>query len=186
MVNRTMAYLGMVKYLWPTTLSQAFEKIEFLLDAIYYRDLIYEKFETNPKHIFFIYNVNKTNKKGQIHTDFLKLLKQVRKDKRYVADYPVRTYEKHCVVFSLSEFPDLWDNFHLGRYSKMYSPDQVKKMGNIGHLKRSIFNPELANEETFNHLVLMVESAYKVKNLEFNGKIIEYDIPPQKNDIWKL
>lgn len=122
---------------------------------------------------------------------FKNFLNYIREHSSYITDYPVNFNESHMIVIKFPEkYYIAYDNFLLGKYSKMYDKSQIDFIYPIQGISEKTLKRNLLSRAVINKNRTGLEHYKKVIKEEFNVILQdsdcmdnrEFDIPYNKKE----
>ena len=122
---------------------------------------------------------------------FKDFLNYIREHSAYIADYPVNFNESHMIVIRFPErYYIAYDNFLLGKYSKMYDKSEIDFIYPIQGISEKTLKRNLLSRAVINKNRTGLEHYKKVIKEEFNVILQdsdcmdnrEFDIPYNKKE----
>lgn len=164
--NRTKRYLLPILNNYPKIFKDELQKVHFNLfvgDVDYYRT---RQFESN---LFIVIPFKQT------------LINACRAIKWYKQEYPLNLTDKYVIVIDIPpEYKDSYENFLLGRYSKMYTSRQIKELGFPQILNGDInltYCVLTHNAMAYEDYKRVLREVYHTNQYPIEPE--EYDVPPR-------
>jgi len=185
-INRTKRYLLPVLLKYGDVFIEQFRqvfKLGYGIDDKILPDNL--KFDN---HIFILFNAHKNSTDGFESITFIKFLDWIRKQSYFEFDYPfddIRDGEQHMIVLKIPEsLPDAHSAFLNGRYSKMYSDNDLKLLFGENDPRYNIFTKHPTARKLF---INKINKDYSINFTEtdFDSELLEVDEPiVLKNEIF--
>ena len=197
--NRTRRYLYPIINTFGKTFLQELDNITAYTKtytgstilSISISDLIYYRCKGFKTCLFIVFDINGVfdHKKDkyinpiEARKRFYNFLVFARTNKNYVDDYQLKHKKQHCVVVNILEFQRSYESFLKGKYSEMYTREQLKFLG------YEPFSKVGANQEPNRNFIVLtkdkdlgkvvlkkaIQETYGVNDAPENPD--EYDIP---------